>query len=131
MVYESFLIDNEFDPMREKHIELLVDYYGRDANYANEDIRVRYMNEHGMEVVASPTSATLSADNGQVLFTWELEIQPEWEEILFPSALNYVGLEGTVASWDVALICVAIPEPSTLALTALGLVALLGRRRRV
>ncbi len=127
-VFDPFLIDNEFDPLKQKHIELLVDFYGRDANYANEDIRVRYQDEHGMEVVMLPSSTTLSADNGQVLFTWELDIQPEWEEVLFPSYLDYGLLEGTVASWDVAMICV--PEPSTFVLVAFGLLALRSRRRR-
>ena len=126
--FDPFLIDNEFDPLKEKHIELLVDFYGRNANYANEDIRVRYFDEFGMEVVVSPTSTMLSADNGQVLFTWELDDQPEREEILFPSYLDYGLLEGKVASWDVAIKCV--PEPATFALMAFGLIALLGGRGR-
>jgi len=105
LTFDPFQIDNQLDPFQEKTVELLVDYYGRDVNYLNEDIRLRYFDRAGMEVVALPTSKQLSADNGQVLFTWELDYQPDWEEILFPSYMEYGFLEGKVASWDVALIC--------------------------
>ena len=128
VILDRFLIDNEFDPERQKHIQLLVDYHDRDANYLNEDVRLRYFDEFGMEVIALPTKE-LSVDNGQVLFSWELDIQPAWEEILFPSYVNYGLLEGTVASWDVAVICV--PEPGTLAmLVVVGLGLLFYARRR-
>lgn len=130
VTFDRFVIDNERDLWKQKHIELLVDYYGDDANYLNEDIRLRYLNAVGMEVVVSPTSRELSEGNGQVLFTWELPIQPEWEEILFPTAsrLDYYGLEGRVASWDAAVICV--PEPSTLVLLIVMGLGLLGYARR-
>jgi len=127
VTFEPFLIWNELQPDMEKHIELLVDFYGRDANYINEDIRLRYLDEFGQEVIALPTSAQLSADNGQVLFTWELDNQPGWEEIFFPSYMDYGLLEGDVASWNVATVCV--PEPATMGLLGLGLLSLIRRRR--
>ncbi|MCC6682168.1 MAG: PEP-CTERM sorting domain-containing protein [Phycisphaeraceae bacterium] len=102
---ERFHLGNQAQPNHEKHIQLLVDYYGRDTNYLNEDIRLRYFDGSGIEVIAAPTSAQLSADAGQVLFTWDLDYQPGWEEILFPSYMDYGLLEGTVASWDIATIC--------------------------
>ncbi|MGC9454566.1 MAG: PEP-CTERM sorting domain-containing protein [Phycisphaerae bacterium] len=126
--FERFFVGNEQIPEMQKQIQLLVDFYGRDANYANEDIRLRYINEQGVEVIASPDSTQLSADNGQVLFTWELDCQPQWEEILFPSYMDYYVLEGEVASWNVATICV--PEPATMVLLAMGGLAVVMRRRR-
>ncbi len=102
---QRFHVGNQAMPHHEKHIQLLVDYYGRDTNYLNEDIRLRYFDSSGVEVIVLPTSAQLSADAGQVLFTWDLDYQPDWEEILFPSYMDYGLLEGTVASWDVATIC--------------------------
>lgn len=131
-VFDVFGVDNEPDFARQKHIELLVDYYGHDTSYLNEDIRLRYVDESGQVVVALPTSKTLSADHGQVLFTWELDIQPESEEILFPGQvgipnLDYRMLEGKVASWDCAMVCV--PEPASLVCLTLGAAALVRRRR--
>lgn len=127
ITYEPFRLNNELDLLRQKHVELLVDYYGRDENYAGEDIRLRYLDQFGQEVIALPDSVALSDDNGQVLFTWILDIQPEWEEILFPSYLEYGLLEGEVASWNVAVICV--PEPMSLALLGVGGLAMLKWRR--
>lgn len=69
VVFDPFLINNQPDPNREKHIELLVDFYGHDVNYLNEDVRLRFFDQHGQEVIALPTSKTLSLANGQVLFT--------------------------------------------------------------
>ncbi len=105
VTFEPFLLHNELIPGWQKHIQLLVDFYGRDASYADQDIRVRYHDEFGQEMIALPTSKVLSEDNGQVLFTWELDSQPNWEEILFPSYLDYGFLEGQVASWNVATLC--------------------------
>jgi len=127
VTFEPFLLNNELLPEMEKHVQLLVDYYGRDTNYLNEDIRLRYLNDFGQEVIALPTSKTLSADNGQILLTWELDNQPAWEEIFFPSYMDYGLLEGSVASWNAATICV--PEPATLGFLALGGLALIRRRR--
>ena len=127
VTYEPFLLNNELLPDMEKQVQLLVDYYGRDSNYLNEDIRLRYLDEFGQEVIALPTSKTLSADKGQVLFTWELDNQPGWEEIFFPSYMDYGLLEGSVASWNVATVCV--PEPATLSLLTLSGLAMIRRRR--
>ncbi|MGD9127970.1 MAG: dockerin type I domain-containing protein [Planctomycetia bacterium] len=103
-LYQPFRIDNEEKPDYDKTVSLLVDYFDHDPNYIYQDIRLRYNDKDGIEVVAVPTSAILSIDNGQVLFTWELDYQPAWEELLFPS-YDYQHLEGIVASWDVATIC--------------------------
>ncbi len=119
---QPFQIGNQLDLTREKRIELLVDFYGRDTNHLNEDIRLRFLGRDGTEVVMTPSSKLLSTDNGQMLLTWELDFQPDWEEILFPSANDYHKLEGKVASWNVATICV--PEPATLAMLAVALAAL-------
>jgi hypothetical protein len=126
--FEPFRLNNESLPDMRKIIELLVDFYGRDENYLNEDIRLRYFDQFGLEVIASPTSKVLSDDLGQVLFTWELDIQPDWEEILFPSAQDYHFLEGMVASWNVATMCV--PEPATVVLLLLGVLGLAACARR-
>ncbi|MFW6133210.1 MAG: PEP-CTERM sorting domain-containing protein [Planctomycetota bacterium] len=128
-MFHPFRINNEFDPDLKKEIYLLVDYYKRDPNYADEDIRLRYTDDQGQEVILAPTAAPqLSADDGQVLFTWELDYQPDAEEILFPSHTDYGMLEGEVAWWDVATICV--PEPASLGVVGLVGAVLLRRRRR-
>jgi len=129
LTFDPFRINNESLPDMQKQVQLLVDFYGRSESYLNEDIRLRYLNALGQEVVALPTSSVLSADNGQVLFTWTLDTQPEWEEILFPSFLEYGFLEGEVASWNVATLCV--PEPATISLLLFLCGLMLLRRRHV
>jgi hypothetical protein len=128
--YEPFRVGNLLDLTKQKRVELLVDFYDRNATFVNEDIRLKYLDANGIEVVVGPTSAQLSPDCGQVLFTWDLPIQPGWEELLFPSALDYYWLDGRVASWDVATLCV--PEPGTLVLILMAGLGLLvyARRRR-
>ena len=129
--YEPYRIDNEFDPLLQKQVHVLVDFYDRDANHINEDIRLRYFDELGNEVVVEADSALLSDDSGQLLLTWELDIQPDWEEVLFPASqvvgLNYLMLEDKVASWDVATICV--PEPAAFGLIGIAGVLVIARRR--
>lgn len=127
--FYRFGINNQEDPLLKKEIHLLVDFYGRDSSYAGEDIRLRYFDAQGQEVILTPTVApVLSADEGQVLFTWELDYQPAYEEILFPSHMDYNMLEGKVAWWDVATVCT--PEPGSITVLALAAVAVLRRRRR-
>lgn len=125
ITFAPFRVNNELVPEMEKHIQLLVDFHGRDANYINEDIRLRYLDQFGQEVIALPTSKTLSPDNGQVLFLWELASQPGWEEIFFPTYLEYGLLEGSVASWNVATLCV--PEPASFSIFALVGLAMVRR----
>ena len=130
VTFEPFRINNESLPDMQKQVQLLVDFYGRSESYLNEDIRLRYLDALGQEVIATPTSAALSADQGQVLFTWLLDTQPAWEDIFFPSYIDYAFLEGEVASWNVATLCF-IPEPATASLLLVLCGFLLPRRRRV
>ncbi len=130
VTFEPFRLNNEAIPNMQKHVQLLVDFYERDANYINEDIRLRYFDQFGQEVIALPTSTAISADNGQVLFTWNLDTQPDWEEILFPSYLDYNLLEGRVASWNAATLCF-VPEPATISLLILLAGVMLLQRHHV
>ena len=102
-----------------KDIWLLVDYLDRDNNVP-PGITLDTPLEQGLtpEIDYSP-------DYGQILLHWSLTYQPAWETFVFPTA-DYWALSGDVKDFDIATIC--IPEPTTVALLALGLIGL--RRRR-
>ena len=111
-------IFNEIEPDKWKEVYLLVDYVDRVVDrHLIEIIQL----EDDMGVTYDPTSVVASADGGQLLFTWVLPNQPAWEVIVFPDD-RYKFLDDDVKDWNVATICV--PEPATLALLALALLAL-------
>lgn len=123
-------IDNEIVEDMHKEISLLVDYRQRDQNPLNEQIMLQIPNpgdDGGAGVSALfPADTVEWNDSGQALFTWILEYQPAWEEIVFPDNW-YLTLEGKVKDWDVATICT--PEPATMALLGCGFLAILRKRR--
>ncbi len=124
-------IDNEPAEEMHKEISLLVDYRQRNQNIAAENIMLQIPDPGdgvggGVSAMFPPDSVQWNAHNGQALFTWILDYQPAWEEIVFPDNW-YWTLEGKVKDWDVATIC--IPEPTTLALLGCGFLAILRRRR--
>jgi|GEM_PF-1659793 len=114
-------IPNEQIDEMHKEVYLLVDYTdqvpGRVENIFLRDDRGGIWN---------PISIA-SADDGQLLFTWELDYQPQFETIVFPNNA-YNLLDSYVKDWDVATICV--PEPATMTLLALGGLVVLRRRRK-
>ncbi len=125
-------IDNEIVEEMHKEISLLVDYRERDLNRAiEENIMLQIPNPGddggaGVQSPLPPTSVVWNEHDGQALFTWILDYQPAWEEIVFPDNW-YWSLEGKVKDWDVATICT--PEPATLALLSCGFLAILRKRR--
>lgn len=120
--YLTLHVYNEENPDLQKKIYLLVDYLDRDNGI---DPGVLLITEEDFNGIA-PTHVTFSADLGQILFEWDLTYQPEEEWIRFPS-IWYHDLAGDVKDFNIATICV--PEPATMALLALGGIALLRRRK--
>ena len=114
-------IQNEQIDEMHKEVYLLVDYKDRVAGRF-ENILLR--DDRGN--TWNPTSIA-SLDDGQLLFTWELDYQPQFEAIIFPNNA-YNLLDSYVKDWDVATICV--PEPATMTLLALGGLAVLRKRRK-
>ncbi len=121
---EVLRVDNEYVEENEKEVWLLVDYIDR---VAGRQENIRLVDSAGTEW--APT-VTASADDGQLLFYWDLDWQPDWERIVFPSTdyqYLYPAGESNVKDWDLSTYC--IPEPTTLALFAAGGLALIRRRR--
>ena len=124
-------IGNEMVPGMKKDVYLLVDYKDRVPGRAgNENIVLQVLDpDTGLLVPVQPTSITASQDDGQLLFTWLLDFQPAWENILFPDN-RYNTLAGNVEGWDVSTICVPEPGGCVLLITAGISVLLFAWRRR-
>lgn len=121
-------LPNELIPEWKKRIYLLVDYLDRvplEERLEMEQFAVRTLDTNNQEVLIEPTALKESADSGQLLVTWELPFQPDWEVIVFGND-KYHDLDGNVKDWNVAIECV--PEPATLALLGIGGLMLLRRR---
>lgn len=130
-------IYNEHIPDWWKEVWLLVDYIDQVAGRTENILLGVPDPAGGPDLILPATSVTPSDDNGQLLFYWQLDWQPPWEQIIFPDN-RYSKLydpwnpltSGDVKDWDVATICYPIPEPATLCLLTAGLGALAWIRRR-
>lgn len=112
-------VPNEQIPDWQKVVQLLIDYTDRDNDV---DPGITLMLPDGTSVMPA---VQYSNDFGQILLTWELDIQPAWERIVFPDA-KYLQLNGDVKDWNLATVCV--PEPATAMLVLVVGVGLLRRR---
>ena len=120
-----------FENMK-KEVYLLVDYYDRVVGReSQEQILLQVEDPAQGTLDLDPTSVEASLDGGQLLFTWLLDFQPGWENIIFPDN-RYSTLSGNVKDWNVATDCV--PEPSSIVLLIVGAISAMAygwRRRRV
>ncbi|MFA6135078.1 MAG: PEP-CTERM sorting domain-containing protein [Phycisphaerae bacterium] len=118
----TLTLGNEIVQDYHKEVWLLIDYLDRDNNTDPNILLVTQQDPNGL----SPTEIDYSPDNGQIRLHWVLDYQPAWEKIVFPLG-KYCDLSGDVKDLNVATEC--IPEPATLALLALGGLAMLRRRK--
>jgi len=124
----ELVVYNEPVPNAEKRVWLLVDYTDRvDTDRAPSE-PVKLVDDKGNE--HDPTKVTASKDNGQLLFYWELDYQPAFEKIKFPSNKYRYLTTGNVKDWNVSTWCT--PEPFSMAFvgSAFAGVIVLARRRR-
>jgi hypothetical protein len=122
--YVSLVIGNEFIPEYHKSIYLLIDYLDRDNNADPGITLITPQDQNGL----APTSIQYSPDFGQILLTWDLTYQPDWEKIVFPN-VSYYDLSGDVKDFNIATYCV--PEPGMIMLVVIGGLSLIRQRRRV
>jgi hypothetical protein len=130
---EALRVPNLAAEDMQKHVYLLVDYYGRGYDDSSApDIKLRVDNPDNPGVldwiVLDPTAKDYSDDGGQILYTWILDHQPSFEDILFPDSTYRMLGTGDVKDFNIATECV--PEPMSLGLLASGALLLLSRRRR-
>ncbi len=74
-----------------------------------------------------PTSIISDADKGQLLYTWQLNFQPGWEQIVFPNT-EYYNLNGRIKDWNVTSQCV--PGPAAAISFAVAFATMLRSRKR-
>ena len=117
----TLVVDNEPVPDKYKVVSLLVDYTD---NVPGRQFTEIIELEDDLGGIWPATSVTPSADDGQLLFEWELPYQPAFEKILFPDT-RYSTLSGNVGGLEVTTECV--PEPVSLSLLMLGGLTLLQR----
>jgi len=125
--YTRLLVPNEHIPDMEKRVYLLVDFKNGVYDPQNAPtIMLEALDSTTQETVQFVPTLDFSAGSGQVLYTWELDFQPNEEYLVF-SSTDFYHLTGDVKDFNIATEC--IPEPATLGLLALGGVALIRRRR--
>jgi hypothetical protein len=100
----TLYIDNEHILNYEKFIYVLIDYH--DPMQVTPDIFV----QDDVGQPHYPTKTEWSENFDQLLLTYHLDYQPNWEVIVFPDE-TYHDLDGNVFEVDVATVCV--PEPFT------------------
>ena len=120
-------IPNEVILDKHKIVHLLVDYKDRNYDPNSPSGAPDIILEDDQGNVVTNLVITISADGGQILYTWTMDDQPPFERIIFPNT-DYFNLSGDVKDFNVATECV--PEPMTMSLLLIGGLAILRRRGR-
>jgi hypothetical protein len=125
-------IDNQYDETRDKHLWLLIDFVG-------DELPLPFIPDIITGAAVSDPIITIDPTQHVVMWEWVLTPQPDWEDIgfvdidltqTFPVATFDFDGDDILEIERIEIATYCVPEPCTLLVCGIGLVGLLGVRRR-